>query len=152
MGADEKFETIEGNYTQTRSWGKSSLQVGLSVATTQGSHNNVQDFCPLGGFRKLSGMERGEISGPHAGLARLIYYRQVGDTTGGLFETPIYLGVSAEAGNVWQTREDIGFDTLTLNGSVFLGLDSYVGPIHLAAGFAEYGQSNIYLFIGKPPR
>jgi NTE family protein len=152
MGADDKFDTIEGNYSQTWSRGKSSLQVGLSFATTQGSHNNVQDFFPLGGFLRLSGMESGEISGPHAGLARLIYYRQVGDTTGGLFETPIYLGVSAEAGNVWQTREDIGFDTLSLNGSVFLGLDSYVGPIYLAAGFGEDSQSNFYLFIGSPPR
>ena len=152
MGADHKFDTLEGNYLQTWSRGKSSLQVGLSFATTQGSHNNVQDFFPLGGFLRLSGIERGEISGPHAGLARLIYYRQVGDTTGGLFETPIYLGVSAEAGNVWQTRDDIGFDTLSLNGSVFLGLDSFVGPIYFAAGFAEDGQSNVYLFIGSPPR
>ena len=152
MGADYKFDTYQGNYLQTWSRGKSSLQVGLSFATTQGSHNNVQDFFPLGGFLRLSGLERGEISGLHAGLARLVYYRQVGDTTGGLFETPIYLGASAEAGNVWQTREEIGFDTLSLNGSVFVGLDSYVGPIYLAAGCAEDGQSNFYLFIGSPPR
>jgi len=152
MGADDNFDAYEGNYLQTWSRGKSSLQVGLSFATTQGTHNNVQDFFPLGGFLRLSGLERGEISGPHAGLARLVYYRQVGDTTGGLFETPIYLGASAEAGNVWQTREDIGFDTLSLNGSVFVGLDSFVGPVYLAAGFGEDSQSNFYLFIGSPPR
>jgi len=152
MGADNNFDTLEGNYLQTWSRGKNSLQVGLSFATTQGSHNNVQDFFPLGGFLRLSGLERGEISGPHAGLARLVYYRQVGDTTGGLFETPIYVGASAEAGNVWQSRDDIGFDALSLNGSVFLGIDSFVGPIYFALGFAEDSQSNVYLFIGSPPR
>ena len=152
MGADYKFDTIEGDYSQTWSRGKSSLQLGLSYATTQGSDTNVQNFFPMGGFLRLSGLERGEISGPHAALAKLVYYRRVGDTTGGLLETPIYLGASAELGNVWQTRDDIGFDEAILNGSVFVGVDSYVGPIYLAAGFAEDGQSNFYLFIGAPPR
>ena len=150
MGADYQFDTIEGNYSQTWSRGKSSFQLGLSYATTTGSDDNIQNYFPMGGFLRLSGLERGEIRGPHAALARLVYYRRVGDTTGGLFETPIYLGMSAEAGNVWQTRDDIGFDTMSLNGSVFFGLDSYVGPIYLAAGFAEDGQSNFYLFIGSP--
>ncbi len=152
LGADHTFDTIEGEFSQTWSRGKSSLQLGLGYATTLSSDNTVQDFFPMGGFLRLSGLERGEISGPHAALARLVYYRQVGDTTGDLFETPIYLGFSAETGNVWQTREEIGFDTMQLNGSVFAGLDSYFGPVYLAAGFAENGQTNFYLFIGAPPR
>jgi NTE family protein len=152
MGADHQFDTLEGAYSQTWSRGKSSLQLGLSYATTQGVDDQVENFFPLGGFLRLSGLERGEISGPHAALAKLVYYRRVSNTTGGLFETPVYVGVSAEAGNVWQSRDDIGFDTTSLNGSVFVGLDSYVGPIYLAAGFAEGGQSNFYLFIGSPPR
>ena len=152
MGADYKYDTVEGDYSQTWSRGKSSLQLGLSYATTTGSDDNIENFFPLGGFLRLSGLERGEISGPHAGLAKLVYYRRVGDTTGGLFDTPIYLGASAEAGNVWQSLDDVGFDTLSLNGSIFVGLDSYIGPIYLAAGFAEDGQSNFYLFIGSPPR
>jgi len=152
MGADHKFDTIQGEFSQTWSRGKSSLQLGLDYATTLSADNTVQDFFPLGGFLRLSGLERGEISGPHAALARLVYYRRVGDTTGGVFETPIYLGISAEAGNVWQTRAEIGFDTMQMNGSIFAGLDSYFGPVYLAAGFAENGQTNFYLFIGAPPR
>jgi NTE family protein len=152
MGADHKFDTIEGDFSQTWSRGKNSLQLGLSYATTLSSNSTIQDYFPMGGFLRLSGLERGEISGPHAALTRLVYYRRIGDTTGGLFETPIYLGLSAEAGNVWSTRDEISFDTMSLNGSVFLGLDSYFGPVYLAAGFAEDGQSNFYLFIGAPPR
>lgn len=152
MGADHKFDTIEGNFSQTWSRGKSSLQLGLSYATTLSSNNSVQDFFPMGGFLRLSGLERGAISGPHAALTKLVFYRQVGDTTGGLFETPVYLGISAEAGNTWQTRDEISFDTMRLNGSFFVGMDSYFGPVYLAAGIAEHGQSNFYLFIGAPPR
>jgi len=82
---DHNFDLIEGDYLQTWSRGKSSLQLGLSYATTQGSDDNIQNFFPLGGFLRLSGLQRGEISGPHAALAKLVYFRRVGDTTGGVF-------------------------------------------------------------------
>ncbi len=152
LGADDNFDTIEGDFSKTWSRGKNSLQLGLNYATTLDSHNSVQDYFPLGGFLRLSGLERGEIAGPHAALTRLVYYRRVGDTTGGVFETPIYLGFSVEAGNVWQTRSEIDFDSMQVNGSLFAGLDTYFGPVYLAAGFAERGHTNFYLFIGAPPR
>ncbi len=151
LGADSKFDTIEGEVLQTWSRGKNSLQLGLEYATTLESDGAVQDFFPLGGFLRLSGLERGEISGPHAALAKLVYYRRIGNSKG-ILDTPIYLGVSAEAGNVWQNRSDMGFDSMQFNGSVFAGFDTFIGPVYVAAGFAEQGQSNFYLFIGAPPR
>ncbi len=151
FGADSKFDTIEGEVAQTWSRGKNSLQLGLEYATTLESDGAVQDFFPLGGFLRLSGLERGEISGPHAALAKLVYYRRVGNSKG-ILDTPIYLGVSAEAGNVWQNRSDMGFDSMQFNGSLFAGFDTFIGPVYVAAGFAEQGQSNFYLFIGAPPR
>ncbi len=152
FGADADFDTLEGEASTTWSRGKNSLQLRLAYATTFESDDAFQNFFPLGGFLRLSGLERGEISGPHSALARLVYYRRVGDTTGGILDTPVYLGVSAEAGNVWQSRSDISFGSALVNGSVFAGLDTYIGPVYLAAGFSEQGRSNFYLFIGTPPR
>jgi NTE family protein len=60
--------------------------------------------------------------------------------------------LSAEAGNVWQSRSDVSFDTMMMNGSIFTGIDTFIGPVYLAAGFAEKGETNFYLFIGEPPR
>ena len=152
FGADSDFDTIEADISHTWSRGKSSLQLGLGYATTLRSKELPQDYFPLGGFLRLSGLELGEIAGPHAALTRLVYYRRIGDRTGGIFETPTYFGVSAEAGNVWQRRSEMSFGSMQLNGSVFAGMDTYFGPVFLAAGFAEDGQSNFYLFIGSPPR
>lgn len=151
MGADSRFETLEADYAQTWSRGKNSLQVGLSYATTLDSDNAVQNFFPMGGFLRLSGLERGAIAGPHAGLMRLVYYRRIGNTTGGIFETPVYVGASAEAGNVWQSRSEMSFGSMRLNGSLFAGIDTFIGPVYLAAGLAKGGESNFYLFIGSPP-
>jgi len=152
FGADTDFDTVAAEMISSWSRGKNTLQLGLDYATTIQSDNTVQDFFPLGGFLRLSGLERGEISGPHAALAKLVYYRRVGDTTGGILDTPIYFGASAEAGNVWQSRSEISVDSMIFNGSIFVGVDTFFGPVYLAAGFAEQGQRNVYLFIGEPPR
>ena len=151
LGADSRFDTVEGEIMRTLSRGRNFYQLALAYATTVESDGTVQDYFPLGGFLRLSGLERGEISGPHAALARLVYYRRIGETTG-LLDTPIYFGFSAEAGNVWQSRSDMDFDTMLLNGSLFAGFDTFLGPVYLAAGFAEGGGSNFYLFVGEPPR
>jgi NTE family protein len=100
----------------------------------------------------LSGLNYGEISGPHAAVGRLIYYRQLGDYSGGLLEIPVYIGASAEYGNVWQNRSDIDFDSLLANGSIFVALDTFFGAIYVAVGFAQGGERAYYLSIGTPPR
>ena len=150
FGADSNFDTVESTIDTAWSWNQNTLRFGIEYATTIQSDNLIQNFFPLGGFLRLSGLERGEISGPHAGLARIIYYRQIDETGGGLFDMPLYLGGSIEAGNVWQTRSDISLDSVLFNGSLFAGLDTYLGPLFLAAGFSEDGDTSFYLFLGSP--
>jgi NTE family protein len=152
IGADSRFDTIESAFAGYWHSGKNTFQVGLEYATTLDADAAIQEYFPLGGFLRLSGLERGEISGPHSALGKLVYYRRIGESAGGLFDVPVYIGGSVEAGNVWQTRQDISFDSMHVNGSIFVGLDSYIGPIYLAAGLAEGGRTNLYLFIGSPPR
>ena len=151
FGADSNFDTFEGDFASTWSHGKSSWQVGLTYATTNDGNRALQDLFPLGGFLRLSGLERGAISGPHAALARLVYYRRAGESAG-VFDVPIYLGASLEAGNVWQSRDDMSFGSALINGSVFAGFDTYIGPIYMGAGFGEDGRSNFYLIVGPARR
>jgi NTE family protein len=148
LGADSDFDIVESAIDTAWSWNRNTLVFGLEYATTIRSDNRVQNFFPLGGFLRLSGLERGEISGPHAGLGRIVYYRQLGETGAGIFDFPLYIGGSIEAGNVWQERSEISFDSMLVNGSLFAGLDTYLGPLFLAAGFSEGGSTSFYLFLG----
>ena len=81
----------------------------------------------------------------------MLYYRRIGDSAGGLFDAPIYFGASLEAGNVWEDRSDMSIDSALLHGSLFVGIDSYVGPMYFAARLGQGGLSNFYLVIGAPP-
>jgi NTE family protein len=152
FGADSNFDIVESEIDTAWSWKQNTVRFGLEYSTTIQSDNQVQNFFPLGGFLRLSGLERGAISGPHAGLARIIYYRQLGETGAGLFDFPLYVGGSVEAGNVWQSRSDISLNSMLMNGSLFAGLDTYLGPLFLAAGFSEDGDTSFYLFLGAPQR
>ena len=65
---------------------------------------------------------------------------------------PYYAGFTLEYGNVFQTRSDIEFENGIAAGSVFLGVDTFIGPIYLAYGYAEGGRDNVYFVLGQQPR
>jgi NTE family protein len=151
LGADERFDTVDIDFQAFHSWGRNTLGFGAEYSTTLSSDGALQDLFRLGGFHRLSGFERGAISGPHAALAKIQFYRRVGRAPGGLFEVPLYVGASLETGNVWQSRNDVSLTSSLLHGSLFLGMNTYIGPIILGFGAGEDDFTNFYLSIGAPP-
>jgi len=103
----------------------------------------------LGGFANLSGLKANSIAGPHFAIARTLFYKQIGRGGPGYLDVPTYLGVSLEAGNVWDQRGEMSFGSLRHDASVFLGLDTLLGPVYVASGFDDQGQHAFYLFLGR---
>ena len=108
-----------------------------------------ENYFQLGGLFNLSGLAPGFLSGPHYGIARLLYYRKVGRGGSGVLDLPAYVGFSLEAGNVWNDRDDVGLDGLRKDVSLFFGVDTPLGPLYLAAGFDQSGDKAAYLFLGR---
>ena len=67
----------------------------------------------------------------------------------GYFDVPTYLGMSLEIGNVWQSRSQARFNNTEKDASIFLGLDTFLGPVYLASGFDTHGNQAFYLFLGR---
>ena len=109
---------------------RSTNQVGLGLAASFGS---------------LSGLQEEELSGQHFGIVSLTFYRRVSN----LQWLPAYLGGSIELGGAWNRWGDLSLDQSTLGGSVFLGVDSPLGPLYFALGQAEGGKSSAHLYLGK---
>jgi NTE family protein len=132
------------------SWGRNTAILWTSAGTqVDDDVNVVRSYFTLGGFLNLSAVTPETLVGPHFAIARGIYYRQVGRGGQGFLNVPVYVGTSLELGNVWGSRDEISFDTARTNGSVFLGLDTLLGPVYFATGFDDEGESNIYLFLGR---
>ena len=109
----------------------------------------MRSLFPLGGFLNLSGLAPDSITGRHFAITRALFYRQIGRGGEGFLNVPAYLGFSAELGNVWESRADISVGSAQRHGSVFLGLDTLLGPVYLGTGFADDGSTGFYLFLGR---
>ena len=144
FGADTDFDQVNLGYYQAYTWGRNTVFGGLNVQTTQDDNAPIQSLYRLGGFLRLSGLDQDELTGQQAGLARLIYLRQIQN----IQFLKAYAGASLELGNVWQDTGDIGFDDTIFAGSAFIGADTPIGPIYLGYGHAESGDGSLYLFLG----
>ncbi|MET0661446.1 MAG: patatin, partial [Steroidobacteraceae bacterium] len=132
-----------------RSFDRHTFIFWTDMGTTVEDVETPQDFFTLGGFFNLSGLASNTLAGPHYGIGRLIYYRQIGRRGSGVLDFPTYAGISLEAGNVWQDRSDAGFGDVRTDGSLFLGVDTFLGPVYLGAGLDEGGNHAFYLFLGR---
>jgi NTE family protein len=104
---------------------------------------------PLGGFLDLSGLKDYSLYGPDFGIARLLLYRKIGRGGPGYLDVPVYLGMSLEAGNVWPRLRAAKLTGLHKDASIFIGLDTFLGPVYLGSGFDDHGHQAYYLFLGR---
>jgi NTE family protein len=150
IGADENLDAFELSWLVARSFDRHTLIFWMDAGTTADAELvEPQNFYSLGGFLNLSGLPSGYLAGPHYGIARLIYQRRVGRGGQGVLDLPAYAGVSVEAGNTWLESSEASFGNTRKNASLFFGLDSPLGPVYLAAGYDEEGETAFYLFLGR---
>jgi NTE family protein len=57
--------------------------------------------------------------------------------------------VTLEAGNVYAQDDAVSLDTFRHGGSIFIGAKSPIGPVYIGYGFADGGDTLIYLVIGE---
>jgi NTE family protein len=150
LGAGANADRISFDWTDAHAFGRNTVIFSAAGgAHVSGPTDQVQDWYSLGGLFNLSGLARDQVSGPHFGITRAIAYRRIGSEQEGLFDVPTYLGFSLELGNVWMRRSEVSVDSALFNGSAFLGFDTILGPVYLAAGFGEGGNRTFYLLLGR---
>jgi NTE family protein len=143
-------DQVTMSYLAAYSFGRDTFSLSAAGGTTlQANVNELNLQFPLGGFLNLSGLRANSLLGPDFGIARVLYYRQIGRGGPGYFDVPTYLGASLEAGNVWQSRSAASFGNTHKDASVFLGMDTLLGPLYIATGFDQHGNQAFYLFLGR---
>jgi NTE family protein len=148
--ADRDADLLVYDQLYAHSWGRNTGILWASSGMRLDSDVDVvRSFFSLGGFLNMSGVAPDTLVGPNFAILRGIYYRQIGAGGTGFLNVPVYIGASVEEGNVWNSRRAMSFASAKTNGSVFLGLDTILGPVYFATGFDEGGGSAYYLFLGR---
>jgi NTE family protein len=146
LGADDEFDQlrVEASVVFTRN--RNTFVAGGQYNATISGTAPIQSLFTLGGFGRLSGFTPQEISGQHTALATLVYYRRLNDSRA----LPFYAGASLETGDAWDNRSDISLSDAITAGSLFLAMNTPVGPLYLAYGRAEAGKDAYYFLLGRP--
>ncbi len=112
--------------------GRLTLSLAGEAAGVFGAEGeNLSSQHDLGGLFRLSGMPTGSLRATHLLLTRAgLRYRVAGQNEGPV-QLPVYLGVTAEAGDAFDRYALL---TPIYAGSLYLGSRTGLGPLYLAYG------------------
>ncbi len=146
LGADEEYKQWRFQTGLVKTFGdKHTIGILTRLGGTEGGTASISRRFLLGGFLNMSGLKVNQLSGEYAGLATAFYYRKFDR-----FKLlPAYIGGSAEYGGAWADRDDISAKNSMFGGSLFLGLDSPLGPVLVGWGHTNEGDSVFFTKIGR---
>jgi NTE family protein len=142
FGDDGSFDQLAYGADIVLTWDRLTVRPGISGGTSLNGTAPVSRLFELGGFLRLSGLERNELSGEDYLLARTVVYRRINKSE----FLPVYFGGSLEYGSI---GDDVDLQDGKAAGSLFLGVDSVIGPIYIGGGWAEGGNGTGFMFLGR---
>lgn len=148
LGADEEFQMLRLRANVANTWKNHTLVLGQRVEIAVDGDLDSANLSRLGGPFQLSGLLRGALTGDNTLLSRAVYYSELDRFGPAFLDTPLYLGGSLEYGNVFEDTDDIKIDDMLVGTSLFLGADTYLGPIYLGYGYTEGGEQALFLLVG----
>ncbi|HJU39370.1 MAG TPA: patatin-like phospholipase family protein, partial [Tahibacter sp.] len=148
LGSDATANVIRFNWDTAFSYGANRWLLGARLHSASGDANLLSTFGSLGGLANLSGFTENQLLASQIALGRAVYYRRLTDATK-LISVPVYAGASLEAGGIWDTRDEVRGSDLVGAGSLFVGIDTFLGPVFVGYGHAQGGNNSFYLTFGS---
>ena len=145
LGADTDFEQADFDLVAATRFGRHSVQGGLRYHSTFDGTAPIQSIYRLGGRTRLVGFRPNELTGQVYALGFGGYLYELAD----VFGRGAFLGGTVEYGNAWQDTGDVALDDAILNGSLYFGFDSWLGPLILGYGAREGGEGVLFLEVGQ---
>ncbi len=145
LGADEPYQQLQAQAITARSFGNNTLIGGIKYFMTVDNDAPIYALYRAGGLFNLSGLQPNQAIGQNFGEV-LASYRYSLSGKGGL--VPAYVGFSAEFGNTGAHHQD-PFANGLMNGSIYFGSRTPIGPLYWGMGFSEGGDRVYFLRIGN---
>jgi NTE family protein len=148
LGASDSYNRWNANFVGAKSFGAHTFQLALAGGGAIGGNPlPFYDFFSYGGFMRMTGYRQGQLRNDAVGFGRLTYMNQ-------LFKMPllegVYVGASFEAARLGRPLVPTGIQGNVASGSLFLAVDTPLGPAYLAYGHTQDGNSNFYFYLGRP--
>ncbi|HHQ47683.1 MAG TPA: hypothetical protein ENK19_02210, partial [Acidobacteria bacterium] len=150
LGAEETYMAYSLKARHAVTFGRYTLETTMLLGDTNmdNPRSDPVSLYSLGGFLRLSGYLPGEFLGGRAAFGSFNLRRRM-NSVSGLFSMPVYVGASLETGNAVALGDPLAWGSLHTAGSLYLGVDSFLGPLYLAVGWGEGGRNQYYFFLGQ---
>ncbi len=149
LGADLDFQRVSGHWTAAYSSGAHTLVSRAEFGAGFGDELPYYDQFALGGFQRLSGYAVDELRGDRMAFGSLTYYYRLTHLKPPLTRG-VYVGGSLEVGTLEDTEPALTAPGTRFGSSLFLGVDTLIGPAYLGIGISGDGAGTGYISIGWP--
>lgn len=148
LGATDSYNKWEASGAFIHSFGEHTFNIsGLAGALSGAKAAPAYDLFNWGGFLQLSGFSTGQLLGEKLQFGRAMYYHRLARSP--IFEGA-YGGISLEAGKVSKPLISTNRDDWIRAASIFVAVDTPLGPTYLGYGQAQDGPSSLYFYLGRP--
>jgi NTE family protein len=149
LGSDREYQRLELGGRAIATWGRYSLSVAASGGKVFGSDAPAYESFSLGGPLRLSSYRIDELAGKEYAFGRLMVYRRA-VALPDILGSGVYVGGSAEVGRVDDRAFGLSSPGTVWSGSLFLGADTFLGPLYFGAGYGANDRWSLYLLMGAP--
>jgi NTE family protein len=147
LGADVDYTKWMLNADAAFSHGDHIFNLGLRFAGHIGSDPlPAYDQIQWGGFLQQSGLRTGALLGETLSFGRFVYYHKLAGTN---LIKGLYGGFSLEAGEVGNPLVAGSPTGVISSGSIFLAVDTPLGPAYIAYGHASDSNNSLYFMLGR---
>jgi NTE family protein len=148
LGADLNYTKWRAGVTGAYSFGENTVRLTATAGGKIGSNPlPAYDQFQWGGFMRQTGYATGQLVGANLQYGQLMYYRRI--ARGSLLDGA-YGGMSLELGKVGDPLVPTNPDGWLKSIGLFVGADSFIGPVYLGYGRAADGNQSFYFYLGNP--
>ena len=147
LGGDQRYDRVVIDAQRAFGGDRWSLLLEGRVQTAFGGELPANQAFSLGGFQNMSGYREDQLLANRIEFLRVVYRQRVASFSA--LVPALYGGVSLEAADVKRPL-DTSRAARAFGGSMFLSVDSALGPVYLGTGIAGGGYVSVYLYIGRP--
>lgn len=149
LGSQDEYQRAELFVQHPRRFGQDLIYFEAGAGSDFGGGAPDYDLFTLGGAGQLSAFQEQELRGHEYAFGRVAYLRKVTDLRT-LLGQSLYVGVSLEAGNMFDRIDGSAARGAILGSSIFFGGRTPLGPLLISFGHAEGGHQAAYLQLGRP--
>lgn len=144
-----QYTEVFGKAMVAQQFGRHSVNASIEAGKSFGgvSPVNLLDLT-LGGFQHLAAYAADQLTGNALVYGQITYMNQLMTFTASPVKA-LFVGASAELGNVWSLDSDISAGPLRQSYSFFTSLTTSFGPLYIGIALAPGGRRNLYFQLGR---